>query len=254
MSAAMKINVVQAVKEGRAQVELADVVSRGQDGTALRVRVFRDALKIDGVRVSATAPELQQVADLLFCTLLTPKVVDLVWEQATVKFDPVIRADGKIVAVSTDQRVSGLVDAEIAKKGGGGGGALIDSIGKYWVLSNQLARPGLLHGVETACNYGWLGKSAPNGTVTPGHKCWQPPQCGHNYGHKDPSQVIRLMKRKAVLLRPCRPEEEVDLVDVLQNPELATLVNHDGPITYLRVANVLPPESADPIELLPYDA
>jgi hypothetical protein len=238
MSAAMKINVVQAVKEGRAQVELADVVSRGEDGTALRIRVFRDALKIDGVRVSATAPELQQVADLLFCTLLTPKVVDLVWEQATVKFEPVIRADGKIVAVSTDQRVSRLVDAEIAKKGGGGGGALIDSIGKYWVLSNKLARPGLLHGVETACNYGWLGERAPNGTVTPGHKCWQPPQCGHNYGHKDPSQVIRLMEREAFLTRPNEPETSVDILDILQDPGFAPLVNHDGVLKYLRMANV----------------
>lgn len=248
------MSIVDDVRGGRARVEWADVVSQREDGTALRITVMRDALKVDGVRVAASARDLQTIADMLGCLLLTPKVIDLIYQQAALRFDPVVRADGNIVAYSTSKRVSALIDAAIASRGGDPGG-LIDSIGKYWVLHKHLQNvTSLRYGKATVCNYGWLSESGYYPAETKGLKCWQNPGFQHDDSHVDPSQVIRLMKRKAVLLRPCRPDEEVDLVDVLQDPDLAGLVTYDGPLTYLRVADVPPPEPADPIELLPYDA
>lgn len=231
------MSLIEDIQNGQAQVEWADVVSQRADGTALRISVMRDALKVKGVRVMADARELQEVADLLDCSLLTPKVVDLIYQQAVVRFDPVIRADGDIVANSTPARVSALIDAQVAKHGGDQGG-LIDSIGKYWVLHNHLAQSGLLHGKQTACNYGWLSTTGLYQAVTPGLKCWQSPGFRHNSAHKDPSQLVRLMKRAAVLVRPGGGEEVIDLLDALQDPMLAPLLNHDGVLHYLHVTMV----------------
>lgn len=248
------MNLVEDIKDGRARVEWADVLSQREDGTALRITVMRDALKVDGVRVMADAIELQTIADLLGCSLLTPKVVDLIYQQAAVRFDPVVRADGDIVANSTPARVSALIDDKIAEQGGDPGG-LIDSIGKYWVLHNHLMQVTmLLYGKKTACNYGWLSTTGIYPALTGGLKCWQPPGFKHNGLHKDPSQLVRLMKKRAVLVRPTGCEEEVDLLTVMQNPELATLVNHDGVLKYRRIATVLELIPDAPLILLPYDA
>jgi hypothetical protein len=235
-----RMSVVDDVRDGKAQIEWADVISKAANGTQLRICVMRDGLKIDGVRVSASANDLQQIADLLGCMLLTPKVVDLIWQQAQVRFDPVIRADNNIVASSNDQRVSGLVDEQIAKHGGDQGG-LVDSIGKYWVLHNHLANPGLKFGKSNACNYGWLSSTGLYAALTPSLKCWQQPGFQHNDGHRDPSQIIRLMSRKAFLTKPGEEEQQVDLLDVLRDPALAKLANHDGVLHYVRLASV--PES-----------
>lgn len=232
--------MLEEIKNGKAQVEWADVVSQAEEGTALRITVMRDALKIDGVRIMADATELQMIADLLGCSLLTPKVVDLIYQQASVRFDPVLRADGDVVANSTSKRVSELIDARIKNNGGDTGG-IIDSIGKYWVLHNRLLLPrSLLYGKRAACNYGWLSSTGLYQAVTSGLKCWQSPGFRHNDAHKDPSQLVRLMKRLAVLVRPGGCEEKVDILDILQDPELAKLGNHDGVLRYLRVAAVPP--------------
>jgi hypothetical protein len=229
------MSLIEDIKNGQAQMEWADVVSQNIDGAALRISVMRDALKVNGVRVMADAVELQMAADELECSLLTPKVVDLIYQQAALRFDPVIRADGDIVASSTPARVSALIDDRIKTHGGDQGG-IIDSIGKYWVLHNHLtSAAGLLYGKRTACNYGWLSTTGLYQAVTPGLKCWQSPGFRHNCQHKDPSQLVRLMKRRAVLVRPHGCEEAIDILDVLQDPTLAPLANHDGVLHYLRI-------------------
>lgn len=240
------MSVVEDVLAGKAEIEWAEVVSRAEDGTSIRVEVIRDALKIEGVRVSANARDLQAIADVLGCLLLTPKVVDLIYQQAALRFEPVIRADGNIVALSTSKRVSALIDACIAEKGGDPGG-LIDSVGKYWVLHNRLAAPSQLkYGTSTVCNYGWLGATAAYPALTRGLRCWQTPGFQHNDLHTDPSQLVRLMRRTGRLTRPGQPEESVDLVTALQEPALAPLINHDGVLRYLRIATVPEPPPRDP--------
>lgn len=246
------MSVVEDVEAGKAQIEWADVVSLAEDGTSLRVEVIRDGLKIDGVRVSANARDLQAIADMLGCLLLTPKVVDLVYQQASLRFEPIVRADGNIVALSTSKRVSALIDARIAASGGDPGG-LLDSIGKYWVLHNHLTAPaGLKYGASTVCNYGWLGATAAYPALTPGLRCWQTPGFQHNDLHTDPSQLVRLMRRTGRLSRPGQPEEPIDLVTVLQDPALASLINHDGVLHYLRIATVPEPPPRDPPAVQPY--
>lgn len=249
------MGVVDEVRNGRAQVEWADVVSQAEGGASLRVSVMRDGLKVDGVRVAANALDLQAIADLLGCVLLTTKVIDLIYQQASLRFDPVVRADGNIVANSTSKRVSALIDAQIARRGGDPGG-LIDSIGKYWVLHNHLSDVGALrYGKQTVCNYGWLSESGYYPAETRGLKCWQPPGFQHDEHHVDPSQIVRLMRRKATLVRPGLADEELDLLNVLQDPALAPLINHQGPLEYLRIATVpAPEEPSEPIELPPYSA
>jgi hypothetical protein len=248
------MTVVEDVRAGRAQVEFAEVVARGDDGTELRIDVIRDALKIDGVRVSANARDLQTIADMIGCLLLTPKVIDLVYEQASLRFDPIVRADGNIVALSTSKRVSGLIDAAIAARGGDPGG-LIDSVGKYWVLHNHLATPSALkYGLASVCNYGWLGTNAGFPALTAGLRCWQTPGFQHDDSHTDPSQLVRLMRRKARLRRPSESEQSIDLLDALRDAALAPLLNHDGVLRYLRVASVPESPPLDPLVLSPYNA
>ncbi len=90
------MDVVQLVKDGKGIFEWSEVVSE-HNGYKLYIKVFRDAMKFDnieactwnlkplqsweadhgkifnGVRLPATAHQLQQIADMLNCMMLTPK-------------------------------------------------------------------------------------------------------------------------------------------------------------------------------------
>ena len=235
----MHVDIVGELNGGRAQPEWTEVVSE-HDGAALHLSLMRDSLKVNGIRVAASARDLQAIADLLEAMLLTPKVVDLLWRHASPRFDPVIRIDGDIVANSTSERFSSAIDELVAKNGGDQGG-IIDSIGKYWVLDNGLAKPGLKYGKSTACNYGWLSTGGRYDAVTPGLRCWQGPGFQHNDQYADPSQLVRLMKREARLVLADGTERAVDLADVATDPALAPLMSHDGVLRYLRMAGVPAP-------------
>lgn len=188
---------------------------------------------------------MQEVADLLGCMLPTPKILDLIWLEAGrsgVQFDCVVNHGGKIVADLTPQIVSPLVDAKIAAKGDNGG--LIASVGKYWVLSNRLRSAGLQYGSRTACNYGCHSSDGKYLAVTPGLKVWQSQGCRHDDRHVDPSQVVRLVHRTALLTRAGATEAvEVDLHDIAKDRDLCRLINHDGPLLYLRQAGVPEPKA-----------
>lgn len=235
------MDLVAAVRQGRAKVEWADLVSE-VNGHKLTMRIFRDAMKVGGVREPATAYHMQEVADLTFCMLPTPKILDLVWLQATTRFNPVVNHNKVIVAEMDVKLVSSLVDAKIAEAGDKGG--LIASVGKYWVLTNQLRSSGLLFGYRTACNYGWHSTDSSGMAVTARLRVWQSQGFRHNDLHVDPSQVVRLVSRNAKLLRAGASEEvEVDLHDIAKDKELSKLICHDGPLLYLRQAAVPEPKA-----------
>jgi len=259
------IDVVQLVRDGHGYFEWVEVVSEYQ-GYQLHISVMRDALKFDtipalnykrvpisgdsrvfnGVRLPATAHEMQQIADLLGCLLMTPKVIDLVWLNAGLRFDSIVNVKGQIVATSNIHDVHEAIEAAIAKMGGDDGTKLVSCVGKYWCLMELLALKGMVQGDYAACNYGWFAVKASGPGLTPGTQCWQRPGYAHNKQHVDPSQTIRLMSRYAVLTHPDGSEENVDLLDILQSDQLCPLLTHDGkPMTYLRQAGV-PEES--PIE------
>ena len=88
------MDVVQLVKDGKCRYEWSEVVSE-HNGYKLYIKVFRDAMKFDdvpalswnlkpiagddrkfdGVRLPASAHQLQEIADLLDCMLLRPKLL-----------------------------------------------------------------------------------------------------------------------------------------------------------------------------------
>ncbi len=283
------INVVEEVAEGRTTVEWSTVRSQ-HNGETLIIYVFRDAMKFDGVpalqwdfdlveendrwytddlfdgiRLPATAEQLQMIADLCGCMMLTPKVIDLIWLQADIKFDSVTQTqsypdedisddNGVIVATSHIHVLHQRLEHFIAKHGPDDGIKLIDSVGKYWVLIQGLGTaPGRNRfGIATACNYGWPSSSGRYRGVTPGIKVWQGPGYRHAHNHRDPSQTIRLMYRKAVLFLADGSRQIVDLHDIAADPARAPLISHEGVLHYLRQHVVPAPVPANDVAMQMY--
>ena len=238
------MDIIKAIKDGKAQFSFAEVVSEYNE-YKLYISVFADALKIDGIRRSVTAVQMQQAADVLGCMLLTPKIVDLIWMQAKLQFDPIVNINGTIVANLTDEIVSKAIDKKIEKLGGIKDGEIVSSVGKYWVLANKLANWQDLkkYGKRSTCNYGWLSKTGLYKAITSGLKCWQPPGFAHNDEHVDPSQVIKLMSRNARLIEPNGSEKDIDMHYILTDPKLYKLASHEGPMHYLRQMSVPEPQA-----------
>ena len=257
------IDVVELVRQNRDIFEWTEVKSV-HNGYTLYIQVFRDAMKFDGipaltwnfkpvigdnrlfhgVRLPASAEQLQQIADLLNCMLMTPKVIDMIWLQADLKFDCVVNINGKIVANSHIHDVHQKIEEQIQLQGGDDGTKLVSCVGKYWCLINGLVSAGKIHGLDKACNYGWCAKHASGPGVTAGVQCWQRPGFGHSLKHWDPSQTIRLMHRSGRLIHPGGKEETIDLHDIAAIPALAYLIHHEGELKYLRQKGV---NKLDPI-------
>ncbi|MAE84335.1 MAG: hypothetical protein CMB80_16460 [Flammeovirgaceae bacterium] len=255
------MDVVQLVKDGQCRYEWYEVVST-HNGYKLHIKVLRDAMKFDdvpamtwnlkpiagddrkfnGVRLPVTAHQLQEIADLLGSMLLTPKVIDIIWLQAKLKFDAVVNINGRIVATSNIHDVHNAIEKKIGKDDGT---KLVSCVGKYWCLMNELASYGKLHGDWVSCNYGWFAKGASGPGITPGTKCWQRPGFRHNKRHWDPSQTIRLMHRKAMLVHPDGTKVSVDLHNIAADAKYAHLLHHQGALKYLRQKGV------DKLEPLP---
>lgn len=246
------MNVIEQLKAGKAVFSWSPLYNE-YGGYKLKMAVTQDAIKFPVavtksggtepeerlVRRQVNAIETQEAADFLFCMMMTPKLEDLIYQQATAHIEPITQIDGDICAVSTDVRHSELVDKALEGKDTSG---LICTVGKSWVLSNYLADPKpLKYGASTSCNYGWLGKTAGHLAVTPGLHAWQPPGYQHNDQHADPSQTLRLVYGAAELTYPDGTTEVVRLRDVATNSTLAGLISHEGALRYLRQSAVPPP-------------
>lgn len=265
------MDIVQLVKSGDAYFEYKDL--HIIDGSRrLILNVFRDALKIDGapamtwdrkpivgdtrtfdgLRPPATAKEMQQVADELNCMLPTPKILDLMRDEARASgtlFDAVVNVKGNIVAVSNIHDVHLALEAAIEAAGGDNGGFIVP-VGKFWVLANALltgkhskiAVGGGVYENHQAINYGWYSAAAPADrlSVTKNARVWQNIGGEHNDAHFDPSQVVQLMYRWAVLVEDGK-EREVDLQDIAQDPERCHLISHEGPLKVVRLPSVPEP-------------
>lgn len=267
--------LLDAIRNHEAHIDWGHVTSE-HNGHKLRIAVMSDAIRFDnvppmnwhreprapraneqatydGVRLPVTANEMQQVADLLGSMMLTPKVLDLVWQQAPRQFDPVINVSGQIVAMCDIHVVHQAIEQKIAAEGGDPR-SIVASVGKYWVLSNRIVTTPKF-GKQTACNYGWHSSGGQYPAVTKGLKVWQAEGTQHNDLHMDPSQVIRLMYQWAWLLRAgSHVWEQVHLHDIAADPDLCGLINHDGVLKVLRQPSVPPPQpvkQADGSYLMP---
>ena len=231
--------ILECVRNGRAKYEFAKITSKHNNHTA-EFLVFEDALKVDGIRVNVTAKTQQQIADLLYCTLPTAKICDLMYHLCEHRIIPFPRP-----ITSTTQAMiehSQNIDKEIVKLGSPKG--LKSSVGKTWIIDNSLLTPKL---PDQACNYGW---HIPEKTFKGinGNVCaslLKNPKTGlfwymiqsrgffHNYSHSDYSQTVILVSRQCWV-----DGKEMDIREVFSNPELAPLANHDGVLRVFRQPKV----------------
>lgn len=225
--------ILDLIAQGGAQITWADLPSSAGGHTAI-FRVFADALMIDGLRVNLSAAGEQKAADLLGCSLLTPKLADLIWQNRAVTLAPHPFPIDTTTALMV--RHSQALDADLAKQGNPSG--LLSTVGKHWVIANGIPQ-------GRAMNYGWHvapgGYAGPTEVVASLYKDKNGQYgrliqgCGtrHDSSHADYSQTVVLVSQDCVV-----DGQPAKLSDVLQSPELAALASHQGPLTILRQPGV----------------
>lgn len=224
--------IFQAVCDGRASYDFAELVST-HDGRTAHFLVFADAMKIDGVRVNVSAQTEQKIADVLGCSLLTPKLADLMWLQKSAKLLP----HPRMITSATDAMIdhSAKIDADLAKLGNPAG--IVCTVGKHWVIDNDLdSHPG------RAENYGWhfdgnIGIPAEYAVSKDDHgrliTLIQGRGWAHDMHHVDYSQICVLVSRQCTV-----DGATMDLHDLLKDPALAPLASHQGAMSVLRQPGV----------------
>jgi hypothetical protein len=185
-------------------------------------RVSKDALKIDGVRINASAILQQQIADLLGAYLPTPKLYDQMWAQRTTTVLP--------CPMPINSTAAGMIahSACVEKQISGPTNGIIQTVGKTWVLSNKLS-------LKTAMNMGWYLEKPmagvpfdPAPTLAGAHMI-QSPGTAHGPNHCDYSQVCLFVALDCVV--DGRP---TTFAEVAKDPSLCALVNHTGVLYTLR--------------------
>jgi hypothetical protein len=191
-------------------------------------QVSADALKIDGVRINASATLQQHIADLLGAYLPTPKIFDQMWAQRAVTVLPCTQP----ASFSTEAMIkhSACIDAQLVKLAPTAG--IVQTVGKTWALSNKLSP-------TVAMNIGWhLEKPIPGIPFDPaptlsGAHMIQSPGTRHNAQHSDYSQIVLLVSRNCTV-----DGRTTTFASVAQDPSLAGLVSHEGVLKFLRQPGV----------------
>lgn len=263
--------ILDQVKKGNFEANWVPILSveRLNDGLFHMARfwVLGDALKVNGVRVIANARLEQQIADILGARLLTPKIADLIYDQANIKLLPrtipptkqIINSQGKKVDIwippMNDTRTMitqhQTLDKAIRAAGGDPAnldGKIVSTIGKHWVLDNRLlnynpdpSKPIDPNRGYTAENYGFhypfkgtkvISTDGPSETLK-GIYMYQTPGWQHNIDHDDYSQNVVLVHDKCRL-----DDKEYTLSQILVDPELSKFASHQGPLKLLRQPGV----------------
>jgi hypothetical protein len=226
--------ILELIKNGSSTINFSTISSQYGNDIAT-FYIFSDALKIEGVRINVTAETEQKIADMIGCSLLTPKLSDLIFAQAKV----VIKPKPRPITSSTAAMIqhSKDTDNEIAKLNVKEG--LTATVGKSWLIDDMLV--GKPEG--TALNYGWhyrgtfagingelpvMYKEMPNVRVIQGRGT------AHNILHVDYSQTCTLVTRECEV-----NGKSMDLLDMLKDPKLAYLASHSGALKILRQPGVL---------------
>lgn len=203
-------------------------------GNELLLQVTSDALKMDGIRINLSAKTTQLVADLLWASLLTPKLADLIWLQRDVTIEPKLRAFGSstVLMISHSEAINRVLKADALYLPET---SLVSTVGKHWVLDNAIAGK-FINRVAVAMNYGWhfdgAGFQSIKGelAVLPEAKrLIQGRGTRHDCNHTDYSQTASFMSRICTL-----NGVEHDLVDIMVSAQWAHLVSHQGPLLITR--------------------
>lgn len=225
--------IIDLVKNNHSTFFLSKINSKHNDDEGIFF-VFKDALKIDGIRINVSAETQQKIADMTGCMLLTAKLSDLIFMQAKI----IIKPKPRPISSTTEAMIkhSQDIDNEINKLGVKDG--LVSTVGKTWILDNILAsKP-----PTTAMNYGWHYRGSfagINGELPvcykdmPGVRVIQGRGTAHNLLHLDYSQICQLVTRECEI-----NGKSMDLMDVLKDPKLSYLANESGPLKLLRQSGV----------------
>lgn len=193
----------------------------------------------DAVRINVDAFTQQEIADHLDAVLLTPLLVDRIYERSP-KLSPSLRSPGPqmsstrdmiLHSETVDQKLSGAVGAEPQQAPRTQPTA---NVGKDWVVTGRIFQQSAIDANKSA-NYGWLGEG--NSRSVTGLPAWQSIGLAHtaglpeSQGHVDYSQVSRFAHRSAIL-----NGDPVDLGDVYTGRVGGTqLVSHEGPLPDFRI-------------------
>lgn len=196
-----------------------------------------NALKVQGFRPGAGARLVQKIADSFGGVMLTPRMLDLMFEQATHVIGPIGRYDPtRMMTVPWMRSYSQAVDQAALAIGYDGTKGLLMTDGKPFVLANVASAA---HGA----NYGWHVKGSYQAPypVTPKalqkfpYHVIQDLGTYHGLNQDDYASVILFAHRYSIV-----DGQPKDLYEVYQDPELAPLVSHEGPLHFVRQPGVPP--------------
>lgn len=201
-----------------------------EGGHTIVFRCMADGLKVEGVRIDASATLSQLVADEIQAILPTPKMCDIIWQKANVKLKPLTRQITATTASMIDQ--SHRTDVAI-----GEGTGVIGNLGKYWVLTNKLLQDSNGCGSsfppikvpDVAANYGWYVSSGGDPSVSGDFRVIQSVGRCHGRLHVDYSQLLQVVSQQAVL-----DGSPVDIRDILTSPKFAYLLSVEGQLQIVR--------------------
>jgi hypothetical protein len=222
--------IVQAVARGALDTPEWTTITSNYKGRRAQIQVTTDALTILGVRFDVTAEGAQRIADQLHAILPTPRILQLVWEQAAVRIDPcTLPPDEKMASTARMIQHSNCVDQRI-----GGRAGMVANEGKHWVLSNRIAGKDNL-----AANYGWFMR---------GRRPVQTVGTRHDTAHTDYSQVLRLVKPIINV-----DGRDIDIRHAGRSPELWGLVSDEGPLLVWRATRpgATPSPNQNPVATAP---
>jgi hypothetical protein len=247
---AISWDVIERVERGEADWDWYTIPIEGETET-LEVKVFRDAMKLDDVRFHVNAIEQQIIADLIGGSLPTASIEDQTYTKFQTLIQPITLIDGKIAALGTAKRHSKLIDIQINRVLETLGRVrigLVRSVGKTWILYSGL-QPERIDAYEykgaTAFNYGWHSGAARLKAVTPPLKVYQSIGARHNDLHEDPSQtMVAVCLDVAAINRATGKRTEADIKDVLKDPQRASILSHEGPLTVFRMPRVPEPPTS----------
>jgi hypothetical protein len=226
------VNLRTAFHRGIACYRWDDIFS-DYNGHQARFRIFADAARVDGIRLSCSAREAQQCADLCGGLLPTPRLLDLRHAQAQRKIEPAPKhyAGGRgMMSAAAVKAHSERIDQQDGRLSG-----ILSPVGKHWVLHERgTAARAVLYGWHLPSLAPWRGIRAYPTVSLPGVGVIQPVSTAHDYGHHDYSMTLVLVADFCIV-----DGAKVRTSEVYTDPDLCGLVVASGrPLRAARLPGV----------------
>lgn len=226
--AAIDEEVIRAITAGNVPTHARKLVSialADEQGERGKLWVACDYLAVgsdeDFIRMPMTSAAAQRLANVLDASLPTPRLVDLIYEQAPAKLPPSYIDGGPTEGTLDDFIVHHEKLEARRKKAGFELGVLTAGHKKDIVLSARLAERD-----DRVAIYGWHKR---------GGEVIQPLSCKHSCRYADYSHGVRLVSQHLVL--DGKPRR---LSEVLADEGLADLLSDEGPLPVVSYPTVLP--------------